>query len=204
MSMPHFILVAVENLRQARSLAMTALGSRSAQLRVLKRVPEGYRSALPFGTTEFEKGLATARLMQRESLLSCATMLEGIFGDRPAQQFEASFHTDPEVFKTTLAKAFQFMGLCAAETLVRQRHSLAAVGEFWTPTEFDSEGFMDGLAEVRRLHDLLAGQYCEDSYFYNPYARSAHVPNADYLQSLSQYLFERGKKLALVPVTVLG
>lgn len=202
MTTPHFILVAVENLRQARALALEALRQRASGLVVDKRVPAGYRSALPIGSTDFDNALATARLLQRESLMNCATMLSGIFGGDSGEAFERTYHCDPEGFKASLGRVFQAMGFCAAETLVRQRHTLAAAGDSWIPLDFDEEGFMDGLAEVRRFQDLLAGQYCADSYFYNPYARSARVPSAGYFEELSAYLTKTGRKLALVPVMV--
>lgn len=202
MTTPHFILVAVENLRQARALALEAMRQRATHLVVDKRVPAGYRSAIPQSSSEFTKGLATARLLQRESLLNCATMLSGIFGAESGETFERAYHSNPDAFKASMGKVFQAMGLCAAETLVRQRHTHEGAGEQWTPLDFDEGGFMDGLTEVGRFQDLLAGRYCADSYFYNPYARSARVPAASYLDALSAHVAQFGKKLALVPLMV--
>lgn len=204
MTIPHFVLVEVDSLRGARKLALEALAQQVNYVDVDKRVPPGYSSALLYGTPEFGQALVTVRMMQRNSLMNCATVLCNIFGAQDAEALERSYHEDPDAFKASIAKAFQYMGLCAAEALIRKRHPPATKGENWTPIEFDAEAFLNGLTEVGVFQDLLEGNYCPDSYFYNPYAKSALIPNDSFFDELAKYSKGRNKKIALVPLMLPG
>jgi len=202
MTVPHFVLVEVNSLRESRTLALETLKLHAPYVKVDRRRPLEYRGAIPYGSEEFDKALASARLMQRTSLMNCATVLCGIFGHANPEEFERTYHDNPDAFKETFAQAFQFMGMCAAEMLIKRRHQPALAGEHWTPTDFDVEGFMDGLTEVGVFQDLLEGNYCPDSYFYNPYARSAIIPEDKFFKDLGDYAASRNTKIALVPVSL--